>query len=213
MSSGMETLAPASGSISCTGQLQKYTNTRSPTSLTDAQRQKHRKLARTMHHADDLNRLRLPGVGDDILVEIPEAIFPAEKLIVIMADARILHELLQLRIELSPNPLGGIWAILGDVEQDGAEVALSFRRENKLPLQRLPSLSTAAFFNHCAKFVEDLVAVEHIASFGLFRTPLQSHLKFLECLVALLLLPLQEAQRFAHHFAGGLVAARLDPAL
>ena len=105
----------------------------------------------------------------------------------------------------TPNPLGGIWVILCDVEQDGAEVALSFRRENKLPLHRLQSLG--------AEFVEHLVAVEHFASFCLAGTAFQFRFKFLECLVALLLLPLQQAQRFAHHFAGCLVAARLDPAL
>ena len=67
-----------------------------------------------MHDADHLNRLYLPGVGDDVLVEIPEAVLPAEQLLVVMPDSWTALKLSQLGVELCANPLRRFGVVLGD---------------------------------------------------------------------------------------------------
>ena len=81
-------------------------------------------IARTMNNPDDPNRRGFPGIGDNVFVEIPKTILPAEKFVVIVTDAWVPAQLLQLSVELCPNPFRSVRAVFGDVGQNFTKVAL-----------------------------------------------------------------------------------------
>src|SRR5450759_179737 len=54
-----------------------------PSSMAHSKRKENGKISCAMNDADYLNRLRLPDVGHYIRVEVPEAILPAEELVMV----------------------------------------------------------------------------------------------------------------------------------
>lgn len=96
-----------------------------------SQSEKCREIARSVHHRDYLNWLPLPFVGDDVRVEVPEAIAAVEELFVVVADPRGPAQTRKALVELHTKPLGHIGRVLGDVEQDFAQIGVGFRGENE----------------------------------------------------------------------------------
>src|ERR1019366_3716054 len=96
---------------------------------------------RTMNDADYLNRLRLPHVGHHIGVEVPEAVLPAQEFVMVMTDARRSAQPLKPFVEFRPETLGGIRAVLGDVEQNLLDVVPGFRGKNEKPRHWLVALA------------------------------------------------------------------------
>ena len=95
--------------------------------MAHSKRKENGKISCAMNDADYLNRLRLPDVGHYIRVEVLEAILPAEELVMVMTDTGRSAQRLKSFVEFRPQTLGGIGAVLGDIEQYLLEVAPGFR--------------------------------------------------------------------------------------
>lgn len=91
------------------------------------------KISCAVNDTDHLNRPRLPHVGNDVGVEVPEALLSAQKFIVIVPNAGRPPQRSEALIEFRPEALGGIWAILGNLEENLLQVPLGFRGENERP--------------------------------------------------------------------------------
>src|SRR5260370_15419865 len=84
-----------------------------------------------MHNRDNLNRFFSPNIADDVGVKVPEAIAAVRKLLVVVADAGRLTQLLKGFINLRPKALGGVGTVLSDLEKDCAEIGFRFRNRTK----------------------------------------------------------------------------------
>lgn len=80
------------------------------------QREEDGKISCAVNYADNLNRLRFPNVCHHVRVEVPEAILPAEELIVVMTDAGRSAQRLKAVVEFRPETFGGIVIVLGNVD-------------------------------------------------------------------------------------------------
>ena len=98
------------------------------------QREEYSEISRAMNDTDHVNRLCLPNVGNHIRVEVPEAILPAERFIMVMATAGRSPQRLKALVKFRPQALSGIRTILGNVENNLLQVALGFRGEKEQPL-------------------------------------------------------------------------------
>ena len=81
-----------------------------------------------MDNGDNLNRLALPDVADDVRVEVPETIPAVQKLVVIMSDAWRLPKALKGGVDFGPQSFCSVGAVLSDVKKDFAEVGFGFQR-------------------------------------------------------------------------------------
>jgi hypothetical protein len=97
--------------------------------------EKYGKIPRSVNDGDDLNRLRFPGVRDNVGVEIPEPIAPRQKLFVIMPDSGRLSEPSERLIEFFSQPFSGVGAVLCDIEENLSKVFSSLWSENEPPFQ------------------------------------------------------------------------------
>ncbi len=104
--------------------------------MSHAQREENSEISCTMNNADHLNRLRLPDVGHDIRVKVPKAIPPVQEFFVVMPNARGSAQQLKSFVKFTPQTLGGIRAVLGDVEKYLLQVVLGFLDKNEKPLYR-----------------------------------------------------------------------------
>lgn len=86
-----------------------------------------------MDHRDNLNRFALLDVADRVRIEVPQSITPVQEFFMIVADAWRLAQSLQGFISFGSQALGSVGAILGDIEQDLAEVGFRFRRKTETP--------------------------------------------------------------------------------
>jgi hypothetical protein len=86
-----------------------------------------------MHDGENLNRLALPDVADNVGLEVPKAIAPVQEFFVIVADSGRLAQALKGFINLGPDALSHIGAILGDVEKNVVQVCLC-RGKDEAPL-------------------------------------------------------------------------------
>ena len=87
-----------------------------------------------MHDGENLNRLALPDVADNVGVEVPKAIAPVQEFFVIVTDSGRLAQALKGFINLGPDALSRIGAVLGDIEKNVAQVCLCFRGKEEAPL-------------------------------------------------------------------------------
>lgn len=70
-----------------------------------------------------------------------------------------------------------------------------------------------ALFDQLAQLVEYFIAVQQLAGIGLRRSAFELCFELLKGLIPFHLLTFEKAKGLSHHFAGGLVAARLNAAL
>ena len=84
-----------------------------------------------MDDCDNLNWFPLPDVADDVRVEVPETIAPVQKLLMVVADAGRLTQFLKRFMNFGPKAFQPRRGVLGDVEQDLAEVGFRFRGEKR----------------------------------------------------------------------------------
>jgi len=82
-----------------------------------AQCEKHSKVSRSVKDADHPDRSRLPDVYHHVGVEVPEAILPAEKLLMVVSNAGRAPQVLKPLIEFGAEPFRRIGAVLSDVEE------------------------------------------------------------------------------------------------
>jgi len=55
--------------------------------MADANAEEHREIPRSMDNADHLNGFGFPNIGNNVRVEVPGAVFPAQEVFVVVANA------------------------------------------------------------------------------------------------------------------------------
>ena len=68
-----------------------------------------------MNDADYLDRPRFPDVDNYVGIKVPEAIFPAEEFLTIVADAGKVRQSPKAFMKLDPEALGGVRVVFSDV--------------------------------------------------------------------------------------------------
>jgi hypothetical protein len=131
-----------------------------------------------------------------------------------VSNARRSAQRLKPFVEFSPEPRGYIGAVLGDIEKDLPQIVPGVWRKNEKPLHSLVErLGPASFFDHLAKFIENLIAIEQVAPLGLASASFQSCFELMKGLFTLLLVTFKEPQRLSHDLTRGLVTAGLHTVL
>jgi hypothetical protein len=75
-------------------------------------------ISGAVNNTDYLYGLLFPGISDNIRIKIPEAIFSAEKFIVVVTDTRRSAKDLKALVEFRSKTLRSIRTVLGDVQQN-----------------------------------------------------------------------------------------------
>ena len=111
----------------------------------------------TVIYADPLNRRRLPGLRHHVRIEIPEAIFSAEKFLMVVTNAGRAAQCLKPFVEFRSQTLGCVRAVLGfwppESERKSASLFVGF--------------GAAAFLDHIPELIKDLIAVDQLTALGL----------------------------------------------
>ena len=91
-------------------------------------------IASPVNHADNLDGFPLPNLADNIRVKVLEAIAAVETLVVEVTGGRRLSQSLEGLIKLRAEALGGVRAVLGNVEEDLTKVGGRLGSEYEAPL-------------------------------------------------------------------------------
>jgi hypothetical protein len=87
-----------------------------------------------MNHRDNLNRLLLPNITDNIRIEIPEAVPAVQQFFMKVSNSGRLTQASQFFIKSGSKALSGIGTIRCDIQEDLLEVGFGLRRKPKAPL-------------------------------------------------------------------------------
>jgi hypothetical protein len=82
-----------------------------------------------MNHTDHLNRFRFPDICNYVRIKVPEAIFPAEEFVMVVANTGRARQGSETFIEFTSETQGGVRAIFSDIEKDLLQVAPGLRSE------------------------------------------------------------------------------------